>query len=277
MALSSFAGGRLWGARFGDRPPGVLALHGWARSHADFAPVLDGFDAVALDLAGFGVAPEPSEPWPTERYATEVAPVLADMGPGPLVVLGHSFGARVGVHLAAAHPDRVRSLVLTGAPLAPFPGAGSAKPALVYRAGRALHRRRLLSDARMEALRHRHGSQDYRQATPVMRGVLVKSVGETASCAYAPVLTAWAAGGGRLALVWGEDDGVASLEGTLSSLAQAGVAPAEKTVVAGAGHLLGPSMYGALREALARALGHERPGPGSQDAGQSEPAQGRPS
>lgn len=277
MALSSFAGGRLWGARFGGRPPRVLALHGWARSHADFGPVLEGFDAVALDLAGFGVAPEPPEPWSTQRYATEIAQVLSDMAPGPIVVLGHSFGARVGVHLAAANPDRVGSLVFTGAPLAPFPGAGQARPALVYRAGRALHRAHLLPSSRMEALRHRYGSDDYRRATPMMRGVLVKAVGETASSGYAPVLAAWARAGGRLALVWGDGDRVASLEGTLSSLAEARVPVADETVVAGAGHILGPPLHAALREALGRALLQERPGAGGEDAGRPVPADGRPS
>ena len=35
------------------------------------------------------------------EYAEWVAPVLHDIGDGPWVVLGHSFGARVAVHLAA--------------------------------------------------------------------------------------------------------------------------------------------------------------------------------
>ena len=93
-----------------------------------FDEVLAGFDAVALDLPGYGVAPEPPGPWSTAEYAEWVAPVLHELGGGPVVVLGHSFGARVAVHLAAAEAapagrgPGLRALVLTGAPLAPPPG-----------------------------------------------------------------------------------------------------------------------------------------------------------
>jgi hypothetical protein len=128
----------------------------------------------------------------------------------------------------------------------------------------------------MEALRRRYGSEDYRRATPTMRGVLVESVGETASCAYAPVLVAWARRGGRLALVWGEEDRVASLEGALSSLAEAGVAVADKTVVAGAGHILGPSLHSAQGEVLGSALVAVSQPPGDEEAGRPVPADGRP-
>ena len=100
MALSTFSSGRLWGARYGTARPWVLALHGWGRDHHDFDDVLAGLDAVALDLPGHGVAPEPPEPWSTQQYAEWVAPILGDLGGGPWVVLGHSFGARVAVHLA---------------------------------------------------------------------------------------------------------------------------------------------------------------------------------
>ena len=102
MALSTFAGGRLWGARYGTAAPWVLALHGWRRDHHDWDEVLEGLDAVALDLPGHGVAPEPPEPWSTRQYAEWVAPALRDLAGGPVVIAGHSFGARVAVQLAAA-------------------------------------------------------------------------------------------------------------------------------------------------------------------------------
>ena len=226
MALSTFAGGRLWGARYGTAAPWVLALHGWRRDHHDWDEVLDGLDAVALDLPGHGVAPEPPEPWSTRQYAEWVAPALRDLAGGPVVIAGHSFGARVAVQLAAAlgedgqegadGGESIGALVLVAAPLAPIPGGGSVRPSFVYRAGRALNRVGFVPEKRMEQLRQKHGSDDYRQASPVMRGVLVKAASETASAAYVPSLRAWASVGGPVELVWGERDEQASFAGVIS-------------------------------------------------------------
>jgi pimeloyl-ACP methyl ester carboxylesterase len=256
MALSTFAGGRLWGARYGTGGPWVLALHGWGRDHHDFDQVLDGLDAVALDLPGFGAAPEPPGPWSTLEYAEWVAPVLDELASGPVVVVGHSMGGRVAVQLARAaegatgRQGRIGALVLTGAPLAPSPGERRSRPSLAYRAGRALHRARLVSDERMEQLRRKHGSSDYRNASPTMRGVLVKAVNETASAAYIPPLRAWAGAGNPVELVWGEDDKVAPLAGVRERLE--GVASVQVTVVPGAGHLIGPQLASEARAAILR-------------------------
>ncbi|HTW11075.1 MAG TPA: alpha/beta fold hydrolase [Acidimicrobiales bacterium] len=293
MGLSSFADGHLWGARYGSGRPRILALHGWRRDHHDFDAVLSGLDAIALDLPGFGAAKEPPAPWSSRDFAEQVAPVLSEMAPGQVVLVGHSFGARVAVHLAglssaglssaglpsaglpsAAQSEpagpgksgRVGTLVLTGAPLAPFPGRRAPRrPPLGFRAGRALHRLGVLPDARMERLRGKYGSEDYRQASPVMRGVLVKAVAETAGAAYVPLLRDWLVAGGDLELVWGEADEVASLEGASLGLAgaqaPAGVPPVPgghaqvtTTVVPGAGHLLNAALAAAVRAAVLRHL-----------------------
>jgi pimeloyl-ACP methyl ester carboxylesterase len=247
MALSSFADGRLWGARYGSGRPWVVALPGWARDHSDFASVLDGLDAVALDLPGFGASPEPPAPWSTAQYAELVASALDELG-GARVVVGHSFGARVAVQMTV--DLRVRALVLTGAPLVAPTGRGRRRAALVYRAGRALHQRGWLGEERMELLRRRYGSDDYRRASPLMRGVLVKAVEETARSAYLPVLRSFVAGGGNLELVWGEADEVAPLAGVRAALAGLPEESVRFTVVPGAGHLLTPAVCGQLRSAL---------------------------
>lgn len=250
--LRAFADGRLFGAVSGSGRPSVLALHGWARSSADFAATLDGLDSVALDLPGFGAAPPPPEPWGAAAYAAAVADVLPELA-GPVVVIGHSFGGRVAVHLAASHPDAVAGLVLTGAPLVRRPGAVAKKPALAYRAGRALHKRGLFPESRMEALRRRYGSRDYLAATGVMRGVHVKVVNET----YEDQLAAVAC---PVELVWGDDD--AEVPVAVAEAARELLAGARLTVVPGAGHLTPLTAPGALRDAVLRLQS-----PGAADGG----------
>jgi pimeloyl-ACP methyl ester carboxylesterase len=277
-----------------------LALHGWGRDHHDFDAVLAGVDALALDLPGHGVAPEPPAPWSTSEYAQWVLPVLDDLRQGPVVVVGHSFGARVAVQMAAAQmaaaqiatvqiatvqiatvqpanlqpaasraaqaapspapagpePPRgawIGALVLVGAPLAPAPGEPAARLAWPYRAGRFLHRAGLVPEGRMEALRQKYGSEDYRRASPVMRGVLVNSVAETASAAYIPAVRDWVTAGGALELIWGERDTVAPREGALRLLDDlVSTAAIGLTVVPAAPHLMTPPVAERLRAALGR-------------------------
>ncbi|MGI8684283.1 MAG: alpha/beta fold hydrolase [Acidimicrobiales bacterium] len=240
--LRAFADGKLFGVTSGSGPPSVLALHGWARSSEDFAATLRGLDAVALDLPGFGATPAPPEAWGAAGYATAVADVLGELDT-PVVVVGHSFGGRVAVHLAASHPAAVAGLVLTGAPLVRRQGAAARRPALTYRVGRALHRRGLFAESRMDALRRRYGSRDYLAATGVMRGVHVTVVNET----YEEQLAAIAC---PVELVWGDDDTEVPL--SVAEAARARLARATLTVVPGAGHLTPLTAPDALRDAVAR-------------------------
>jgi pimeloyl-ACP methyl ester carboxylesterase len=239
--LKLFAGGRLFGARHGSGTPDVLALPGWMRTHRDFDEVLDGLDAIALDLPGFGAAPPPPGAWTTAEYAGWVGAVLDEMATS-VVVLGHSFGGRVAVHVAASSPATVAGLVLTGVPLVPDPNRPKRRPPVAFRLGRALHRRGVVSDRRMEDLRRRHGSSDYRAATGVMRGVLVRAVNES----YADQLAALTC---RVELVWGEDDDQAPLG--VAEAAMAHTAQASLTRCPG-GHFLPITAPGCLRQALDR-------------------------
>ena len=177
MALSSFADGSLFGTRFGTAPPRVVALHGWGRSHQDFASSLEGLDAVSIDLPGFGVSPAPSEVGGASMYANLVAPIL-DICNTPVILVGHSFGGRVAVHLAEQRPAAIGGIVLTGVPLL-HRAHRRGRPALRYRFGRLLHRWGLVSDRFLEGLRDKYGSADYRAASGVMRDILVTVVNES--------------------------------------------------------------------------------------------------
>ncbi|MDQ6910276.1 MAG: alpha/beta fold hydrolase [Actinomycetota bacterium] len=181
----------------------MLALHGWGRDHRDWSGALSGLDALVLDLPGFGASPPPPEPWGSAEYASALAPILDELV-APAVVVGHSFGGRVAMQLAARAPERVGALVLSGVPLARRRGGG--RPRLGFRAVRALHRAGVVGDERMESARQKYGSDDYRRAEGVMRSVLVKAVAED----YDEVLAAVEC---PVELVWGVDDTAAPVAG----------------------------------------------------------------
>lgn len=95
--------------------PVVLALHGltghgkrwesFATEHLAEARVL------APDLLGHGRSPW-TPPWSFEAHVDSLAGLLRAESNGPAVVVGHSFGGAIGLHLAHRHPDLVCALVL---------------------------------------------------------------------------------------------------------------------------------------------------------------------
>jgi 3-oxoadipate enol-lactonase len=73
------------------------------------------FSCIALDLPGSGESDKPAGPYSTKGYADQVAAFLGAIGIEAAHVAGVSLGAAVGIHLAARHPGRVRSLSLHSA------------------------------------------------------------------------------------------------------------------------------------------------------------------
>ena len=230
MALRALSDGALFAEAYGEAPPRVLALHGWGRRGSDFGRSLAGFDALAVDLPGFGASPPPSGPIGAEGYAALIAPVLDEFEEPPVVV-GHSFGGRVAVCLAASDPDRVGPLIVTGSPLVRLTPAPRPSPG--YRLLRLMNRIGLVSGERMERIRGRRGSADYRAASGVMRDVLVTVINEDYETQLRQIRS-------HVVLIWGEDDSEvppAVAEKALRIMRQAGVA-AELEILAGVGHLV---------------------------------------
>lgn len=246
MALRAFADGNLFGEVWGVSPPDILALHGWGRRGADFSRVLEGFNAIAPDLPGFGASPAPPAPIGAEGYAELVYPLLDEFHRPPLI-LGHSFGGRIGLCLAASSPERVGGLVLTGVPFLRLRPA--TRPSTGYRMMRMLNRIGVLSDDRLETERQRRGSADYRAASGVMRGVLVTAVHESYEDELATVES-------TISMVWGRDDAevpVAVARAAIE-LRRAHGLEADLIVVEGAGHDTPREAVPELRRAIDQGL-----------------------
>ena len=245
MPLRAFDG--VFAEVHGTGRPAVVALHGWGRRGSDFDAVLRGRDAVAVDLPGFGATPPPAAPIGASGYAALLDPVLAAVDI-PVVVVGHSFGGRVAVALAAQRPDVVRGLVLTGVPLLRLRPAR--RPSVAYRMVRVAHRMGAIPDERMEHLRRTRGSVDYRAATGVMREVLVTVVNESYEDELRRITV-------PVAMVWGGEDREAPpevAERARGILTEAGAAVTVE-VLPGVGHMVPVSAPERIAAAIDGMLG----------------------
>ncbi|MDO9395892.1 MAG: alpha/beta fold hydrolase [Herbiconiux sp.] len=123
-ALNPVDGTRIAYRTTGQGTPVVL-LHGTALSQA----IWRGFGylrslgathrVITLDLRGHGRSDKPhaAGSYAIDRFADDVLAVLDAVGESSAHVVGYSLGARVAFAVAAAHPERVRSLTsIAGAP-----------------------------------------------------------------------------------------------------------------------------------------------------------------
>lgn len=100
----------------GLRPPVVL-IHGAGGTHLYWPAEirrLAGYRVYAPDLPGHGKSPGRGKQTIT-AYADAVLEWLSALGMHSLVLIGHSMGSAVAIHLALNHPEHVLGLGLIGA------------------------------------------------------------------------------------------------------------------------------------------------------------------
>jgi pimeloyl-ACP methyl ester carboxylesterase len=187
--------------RAGEGPP-VVVLHGWGGRLESMIPIADclhdRFLTVALDLPGFGESQMPPEAWGSEEYAQHVAAVLESMGIARAHFVGHSFGAKASLCLAAARPDMVDKLVVAGSPgLRASPSLEARIKRVVSRTARSVGRLGAPGRALRDSIYRRIASRDYREAGE-LRPILVRVVNEDLADALtkiaSPTLLVWGVG-----------------------------------------------------------------------------------
>lgn len=100
----------------GQEGPSFVWLHGWGQDSSALerlAGLLGTSGQHRLfDQPGFGKTPMLEKGAGTADYADALADQLDTIGGGPHVFIGHSFGARVSLQIAARHPHLVKAIIL---------------------------------------------------------------------------------------------------------------------------------------------------------------------
>lgn len=149
----------------------IVFLHGWGGDSSAFSLSADmfaraGYGVITPDFSGFGDNPEPTEPRGVPEYAADILSLMDREGVAKAVFVGHSFGGRVALEIAAKHRERVVGLALVDAAgLKP-----RRKPSYYFRV--ALHKLSVKLGGKGLA-----GSSDYRVLSPVMKECFKRIVG----------------------------------------------------------------------------------------------------
>ncbi|MEU8587443.1 alpha/beta fold hydrolase [Streptomyces sp. NPDC048664] len=98
--------------------PGLLLAHGAGGGiEANYGPIMEGLAArhtvVGVDYPGSGKNPTTSTPLELDVLADQLVAAADDEGLDTFAVCGYSLGGPVAIRVAARHPERVTSLVLT--------------------------------------------------------------------------------------------------------------------------------------------------------------------
>lgn len=147
---------------FGQGKTNIIFLHGWGADASAFLFVANRLSSryrvTVLDFAGFGASAEPMYPYTVIDYAREVEELMLKLGIKCAVLVGHSFGGRVALELAANNPNAVKKLVLIdSAGLKP-----RRKPSYYVR----VYTHKLLRKLGFGGLK---GSSDYKNLSPLMK------------------------------------------------------------------------------------------------------------
>lgn len=165
--------------------PILFWAHGWGQNHTAFLPFVESLKKTGvhylLDLPGFGESPPPPMDWGTENYADAIAAWMDKQGMPPVIWVGHSFGCRIGLQLAARHPQRISALCLLA-------GAGLKRKRTVLQRLYIYLRiklfkiiRSLIPEGSLKRnIMRRFGSADYKNAG-VMRNIFIRVVNEDLS------------------------------------------------------------------------------------------------
>jgi pimeloyl-ACP methyl ester carboxylesterase len=188
----------------GEVTPHVVWAHGWGQDHHAFLALAGSLARAAhhtlVDFPGFGESPRPAADWGTADYADAMAEWLAGLPRGRRIWVGHSFGCRVGMRLAARHPELIDAMVLVA-------GAGLRRRRSLVERLRIFLRVRAFKALKfverlgidVDARKAKYGSADYRSAgamRPIFVKVATEDQTEVARAIRCPV-----------SLIYGERDG----------------------------------------------------------------------
>lgn len=170
----------------------ILFLHGWGQNIEMMRPIAepfkDDYDITIIDLPGYGQSEEPKDVWTVYDYAECIHKLCKKLNIKKPIMIGHSFGGKISLIYASKY--EVEKLILFGSPFR----KGIEKLSLKTKLLKTAKKVPVLN--KLEEFAKKHiGSTDYRNASPLMRQILVSTVNlditEDVKKIICPALIVW--------------------------------------------------------------------------------------
>lgn len=150
----------------------VVLLHGWGQNIQMMKPIGDNLkdkDVIIIDLPGHGKSDEPKEVWSLDDFVEMIHELLLKEKVENPILIGHSFGGKISLIYASKY--KVKKLVLFGSPFKVKKNPNSLKVKILKKIKSLPGMEKIAEKAKKHM-----GSVDYRNASPIMREILVKHV-----------------------------------------------------------------------------------------------------
>ncbi|MEM6811790.1 MAG: alpha/beta hydrolase [Pseudomonadota bacterium] len=157
-------------------------VHGWGSDHNFLKGLSQSLTKIGthyiVDIPGFGQSPKPSEDWDLQNYADFFAKFIESLDANRVIWVGHSYGCRIGIKLASIYPKLIDQMALIAAAGLPQKRSLFEKIRIFIKVRTFKLMKLFVTDEKkLEELRSRHGSSDYREAGE-MRKIFVKTFSE---------------------------------------------------------------------------------------------------
>ena len=172
--------------------PKFCFLHGWGGSGKDYSKIDFDFEHITFDLPGFGKSVPFQISFSPKQYAEYLHKLIPD---SVEVIVGHSFGGRVAVHLSQLR--EYKKIVIIAAPLIKKDNVNNKFS--IYKIFKFLNSIDLIGDAFFDRMKNKYGSEDYKKANKVLKDTLVMAVNDDLSSILPNINT-------KVNLIYGEDD-----------------------------------------------------------------------
>lgn len=180
----------------------IVLLHGWGQNIEMMDPIgkrlEEDFYITNIDLPGYGKSEEPKKVYTIYDYYETIKKLLNKLKIYNPILIGHSFGGRIAIVYAAK--EKVDKLVLLGAPFKKSTKSDTLKVKIL----KFLKKVPIINKL-APYMKTKIGSRDYKNATPIMRDILVNTINEDLEKYLREIKI-------PTLLIWGTNDREASIE-----------------------------------------------------------------